>query len=262
MDSYFYTIIAGTAVAGISLGLLGVYLVGMRIPFIGTTVAHAAMAGAILAFGLGAPIMVGAMAGALLASLGMIKLQPEKTRLDTNVGLAVIFSLMLGITCLGLGLIQNGRDAVLSLLWGSVLWIDGRTVLIMVLSTALFVVFVWLFHKELKALLFSRTMAAATGIHETLVYGLLLGLSGLLLATHLPLVGGLLIFSLTTCPAAAAYQVCRSLRGVLVWSAILGLVSAVGGFFISFWADLPTGACIVLTSAACFGFARIFKPRS
>jgi manganese/iron transport system permease protein len=120
-------------------------------------------------------------------------------------------------------------------------------------------VFVAAFNKELKVLLFSRTIASATGVHETFVYALFLGLCGVILAVNLPLVGGLMIFSLITNPAAAAYQLCRGHRAVVGVSTLFGTLSAVGGFVVSYYADLPTGACIVLASAAIFALAAAYR---
>ena len=58
MDTFFYLIIFAGAIAGASTGLLGVYIVGMRMPFIGTCISHAAMAGTIFSCLLGInPIM-------------------------------------------------------------------------------------------------------------------------------------------------------------------------------------------------------------
>ena len=108
-------------------------------------------------------------------------------------------------------------------------------------------------------MLFSRTMASATGVHETFVYALFLGLCGLVLAVNLPLVGGLMIFSLITNPAAAAYQVCRGHRAVVIAATLFGILSAVGGFVVSYYANLPTGACIVLTSALVFALAALYR---
>lgn len=41
---------------------------------------------------------------------------------------------------------------------------------------------------------FERSVASATGVHETFVYALFLALTGLVLTVNLPLVGGLMIF--------------------------------------------------------------------
>ena len=64
-----------------------------------------------------------------------------------------------------------------------------------------------------------------------------------------------MIFSLITNPAAAAYQLCRGHRAVVCTSTFFGMLSAVGGFVVSYYANLPTGACIVLASTAIFALA-------
>ncbi|HEX41226.1 MAG TPA: metal ABC transporter permease, partial [Phycisphaerales bacterium] len=53
MDSFFYLVMLAGVVAGGSTGLLGVYIVGMRMPFIGVCISHAAMAGAVYSILLG-----------------------------------------------------------------------------------------------------------------------------------------------------------------------------------------------------------------
>lgn len=255
MDPFFYLVVLAGAITGASCGLLGVYIVGLRVPFIGIFVSHTAMAGAVYAqlFGLNPTLvpMVFSAAGAM----GLAAIRPEKSRLDSNVALAILFSLMLGLTFLGIGLVQGSRSEVLSLLWGNILFVQSRTVLVISLVGAAFGVFAAVFNKELKVLLFSRAIACATGVHDTLVYSLFLGLCGVVLAVNLPLVGGLMIFSLITNPAAAAYQVCRGHRAVVVASILFGVASAVGGFLVSYVLDLPTGACIVLASTAVFALA-------
>ena len=95
--------------------------------------------------------------------------------------------------------------------------------------------------------------------HEELVYGLFLGLCGAILAVNLKLIGGLMIFSLITAPAAAAYQVCRGHRSVVVCSILFGVASTLVGFLCSYWWDLPTGACIVVTSTLIFAAAAGYK---
>jgi len=259
MDPFFYLILLAGAIAGGSCGLLGVYLVGLRLPFVGIFISHAAMAGTIYSLLLGlnplwAPALVSAGAAASLAAI-----RPEKSRLDSNVALAILFSLMLGLTFLGIGLVQGSRSEVLGLLWGSILFVRKGSVLVISLAALAFLAFAFAFNKELKVLLFSRTIASATGVHETFVYALFLALCGVILAVNLPLIGGLMIFSLITNPAAAAYQVCRGHRAVVAASLGLGVASAVGGFLFSYYLNLPTGACTVLTSTLLFAAAAAYR---
>lgn len=259
MDPFFYLIILAGAIAGGSCGLLGVYLVGLRLPFVGIFISHAAMAGTIYSLLLGlnplwGPVLVSAFAATSLAAI-----RPERSRLDPNVALAILFSLMLGLTFLGIGLVQGSRSEVLGLLWGSILFVQRRSVLVIGLAAVAFLLFALAFSKELKVLLFSRTIASATGVHETFVYSLFLALCGVILAVNLPLVGGLMIFSLITNPAAAAYQICRGHRAVVAVSTGFGVASAVGGFVFSYYFNLPTGACTVLASTAFFAAAATYR---
>ncbi len=252
MDSFFYLVILAGAIAGAGTGLLGVYIIGMRMPFIGTCIAHSAMAGTIFAVLLGINPTLGAFTLSIVSALSLAALPPEKARIDTNVGLAVLFSLMLGLTFLGIGLVKGQRSDIMGMLWGSLLFVQKESVIIIAAGTAVLVVFTFLFNKELKILLFSRQIAAVSGIHHFLVYCLFLALCGFILSVNLKLVGGLMIFALTINPAAAAYQICRGYRSVVVVSALFGMLSTVAGFLVSFYFDLPTGASIVLVSALIF----------
>jgi manganese/iron transport system permease protein len=259
MDSFFYLVIFAGAIAGASTALLGVYIVGMRMPFIGITISHAAMAGTIFAYLLGFNPACGAIAASIVTSMSLAAIRPEKSRLDTNVGLAIIFSLMLGLTFLGIGLVQGSRSEILGLLWGSILFVHKKTVIVITTMGLLLAAFTIIFNKELKVLLFSRSIAAATGVHERFVYCLFLALCGIVLSVNLSIIGGLLIFALITNPAAAAYQICRGHKSAVIISTSLGMLSTVGGFLISFYSNLPTGSCIVITSTAIFALAVLYR---
>ena len=259
MDSFFYLVIFAGVVAGASTGLLGVYIVGMRMPFIGVCISHSAMAGTIYSVLLGVNPVWGAAVFSALSSMSLAAIRPGRSRLDANVALAILFNLMLGLTFLGIGLIQGSRSEVLGLLWGSLLFVRMSSVVTITILGLVFIVFAVLFNKELKVLLFSRTVASATGVHESFVYCLFLALCGLILAVNLPLVGGLMIFSLITCPAAAAYQICTGYRSVIFAATIFGAISALVGFLISYYFNLPTGACIVIVSALIFAASAIYR---
>jgi manganese/iron transport system permease protein len=259
MDSFFYLILIAGAVAGGSTGLLGVYIIGMRMPFIGTCISHAAMAGAIYGSLLHLDPTCSAMVVSVLTAgiLGCIR--PETLKLETNTGQAIVFSTLLGLTFLGIGLIQDSRNEALSLLWGNLLFVRNKTIIIMAILSFALIVFVSVFNKELKATLFSRSIAAATGVPVGRIVFLFLILTGIIVAVNLKAIGGLLIFSLITNPAAAAYQLGRGFRAVVILSVLLGLLSAAGGFLFSYYANLPTGACIALMSSVFFAGAIFFR---
>jgi manganese/iron transport system permease protein len=259
MDSFFFLVMLAGAVAGASTGLLGVYIVGMRMPFIGISISHSAMVGTIYSLLLGVNPIWGPVIFSAVSSMSLGVVRPGRSRIDANVALAIFFNLMLGLTFLGIGLTQGSRTEVLGLLWGSLLFVRKSSVVVITISGLIFAAFAALFNKELKVLLFSRTIAAATGVHESFVYCLFLALCGLILAVNLPLVGGLMIFSLITCPAAAAYQICTGHKSVIAASTLFGMASAILGFLVSYYLDLPTGACIVIISTLFFAVSALYR---
>jgi len=259
MDPFFFLVMLAGAVAGASTGLLGVYVVGMRMPFIGICISHSAMVGTIYSLLLGINPVWGPVLFSAVSSMTLGVVRPGQSRIDANVALAIYFNLMLGLTFLGIGLIQGSRSEVLGLLWGSLLFVKKSSLVVITMSGLVFAVFALLFNKELKVLLFSRTIASATGVHESFVYCFFLALCGLILAVNLPLIGGLMIFSLITCPAAAAYQICTGHQSVIIAATLFGMASAVIGFWISYYLNLPTGACIVIVSAGFFAVSALVR---
>ncbi|MFW6108491.1 MAG: metal ABC transporter permease [bacterium] len=261
IDPFFIPVLIAGVLGGASAGLLGVFIVGMRMPFVGVCVSHAAMAGAVGAVLVGWPQMPCALVAAVVTSgsLGLVRAAPGRGVADGNVALGVLFSLMMGLTFLGIGLAPGPKTPMLGLLWGSLVFISLADVWVTAACCVALLAFVAAFYKEMRAILFSRFLAAASGVHETFVYTVFLGLAGVVLTVNLQAVGGLMIFSLITNPAAAALRLCRGFRALCVVSSLLGALSALGGFLASYWLDLPTGACIVLLSTLVFAAASAWR---
>ena len=69
------------------------------------------------------------------------------------------------------------------------------------------------------------------------------------LTVNFQTVGGLMIYSLISNPAAAAFQLARGCHRAPWWSAGFGAASGLGGFLIAAVTDLPSGTVIVLVSS-------------
>lgn len=256
MDLVFWApVMAGGALAGASSGVLGTFIVGMRIPFLGVCVAHAALAGAVfggLAGIEGQQLLWPALTGAILTALALGLLNPRRAHLDDNTVLSFLFSATMGLAFLGIGLygiLGKSDNDVRSLLWGSLnfcRWSDVRLMFGTSLALALYLV---LFFKELRAILFSRADAEAAGIRATAIWAGFLVLTAATLTVNFQTVGGLMIYSLISNPAASAFQVTRGCARVLLVSAVFGATSGLGGFLIAAATDLPSGAVIVLVSS-------------
>lgn len=262
---FWGSVLAGGLVAGASSGLLSVYIVGMRIPFLGICVAHAALAGAVfgaLAGLSGAMLLLPALGGSVLTALLLGLADPRKLNMDANVIMGLLFSVTMGLAFVGFGLfavVGRADHDVRSLLWGSLTYCRWSDVWLMAAAAVALGLFVLVFGKEMRAILFSRTDAQAAGIRATGVWTGFLILTAALMTVNFQTVGGLMIYSLITNPAAAAFQLVRGSRRAVMLAIVFGAVSGVGGFVLSAVTDVPSGAVIVLLSAAIVGLAAGYR---
>jgi len=245
---------------GIACGTIGVFIVLMHMPFIGVCMAHAAFAGALLGLWLGFNPLVGAFGFSLL-SAAIIGPLADRGELSPETSVGVIFSLMLGLAFLFMGLMPGTKSGALELLWGSILTNTRSDVMLLGIVTAVVVGLVFAFYKEFQATIFHRDIALAVGIPATLIlYGILF-LTGATITVSLRSLGGLLIFSLILNPAAAAYQLTYSMKRMFLLSAGFGVLSGWIGLLMSYLFNIPSGATIVIVSSAIFGIATIFSPK-
>jgi len=258
--AFFRNAIAASFLCGIGCSVIGVFIVNMRIPFIGVAMSHAAMAGAVIALLAGFDPLLGGFGLAVASSFAIGPLA-DRSRMDPNISLGIIFSLMIGIAFLGIGLAPEPKNEMLGLIWGNILLLSRENVVRMAVVTALSLAVVVLFYKEFKAIMFSRLLAAAVGIRERFVYYLLLALCGATVTVNLDTVGGLMLFSMIVNPAAAAYQFSYRMGKLFFLAAVFGVLSAAAGIITSGLFNLPSGACVVIASSAVFGLALVFSPK-
>jgi len=252
--------ILSAVLGGIACGTIGVFVVTMHMPFIGVCMSHAAFAGALLGLWLGFNPLIGAF-GVSLASAAIIGPLADRGELSPETSVGVIFSLMLGIAFLFMGLMPGTKSGALELLWGSILTNTRGDVILLGIVAAVVVGLVFAFYKEFQATIFHRDMARSVGIPATLTFYGILVLTGATITASLRSIGGLLIFSLILNPAAAAYQLTYSLKRMFLLSAGFAVLSGWIGLFMSYLFNIPSGATIVIVSSAIFGIATLLSPK-
>ena len=245
---------------GIACSTVGVFVVLMHMPFIGVAMSHAAFAGALLGLWLGFDPLIGAFAFSLLAA-AIIGPLADRGELSPETSLGVIFSLMLGIAFLFMGLMPGTKSGALNLLWGSILTNTRSDIILLAIVAGIVVGLVCIFFKEIQATIFNRGIALSVGLPATLVLYCVLFLTGATVTASLRSIGGLLIFSLILNPAAAAYQLTYSMKRMFLLSAVFGVLSGWIGLIFSYLFDIPSGATIVVTSSLIFMLAALFSPK-
>lgn len=252
-------ILAGLC-AGITCAMVGVFVVTMHLSFMGVCIAHAAFAGALFALWLGFNPLIGALLFSLTAA-AIIGPMADRGELNPDTSIGIVFSLMLGLAFLFMGLMPGARTEALSLFWGSILTVSRGNLIFLTAVTAVVIGLVTAFYKEIQAVICHREVALAVGIPATVIFYGLLFSTGVTITASLQSIGGLLIYSLILNPAAAAYQLTYSLKRMLIIAVAFGVVSCWVGLAASYLLDIPSGASIVITSAVIFGLATAFSPK-
>ena len=252
--------ILSALLGGIACATIGVFVVLMHMPFIGVCMSHAAFAGALLGLWLGFNPLVGALVVSLL-SAAIIGPLADRGELNPETSVGVIFSLMLGLAFLFMGLMPGTKSGALELLWGSILTNTRSDIIFLGIVAVVVVGLVIAFYKEIQATIFHRDMALSVGIPATvMLYGILF-LTGATITASLRSIGGLLIFSLILNPAAAAYQLTYSMKRMFLLSAAFGVIAGWTGLLLSYLFNVPSGATIVITSSVIFMLAAILSPK-
>jgi manganese/iron transport system permease protein len=150
---------------GASCALLSVFVVLMKMPLIGVSMSHAAFAGAVLGMLLDVNPF---LSGLILCLLTAAVLGPRSDRggIAPENLLGILFSFLLGIAFLGMGILTQTKAGALNLMWGSLLTLSLTDLAVLAIVTAVLAAFVVLFFKEIRAVLFNRRLAASAGVPE------------------------------------------------------------------------------------------------
>ena len=262
VHTLFVTSLAATLLAGYVCSTSGVYVVRMNLTAIGFTMSHAAFAGAAFAVWQDLDPTLGALLFAVVTAL-ILGPVSEKARLKADVMLGFLFSLLmaLGFLFLSVNPGEAASSVALRIIWGSIFSVSRQDVMALLVLTVVVLLFTAGFHKEIMATLFDRKMAEASGVNTRAVYYSVLFLTGIAVALSLELVGGLLVFALIINPASTAYQFSSDMKRILWLSPIIGVLTCVGGFGLSWNADTPVGSTIIIVSASVLAVAIIASPK-
>jgi len=250
--------LAAGVLAGTACAILSAYVVWRRMAFLGDAIAHAILPGIVIAYAQNLNLFVGALVAAVLAALGIGWLsRGREIKEDTAIG--VMFTGFFALGILLLSRIASYQDLT-HILFGNILGASSTDLWVMLGVVAVVLAAVAAFYKELLITSFDPTHAVAIGLSPQVTrYGLLL-LLALTVVTAIQTVGVVLVLALLVTPAATASLFTRRLPGVMALGAVLAALAAVVGLYASYYANVASGAAIVLALTGFFVLAFLFAP--
>lgn len=235
-------------------GLIGVFVVLRSMSYIGHGLSHAVFGGAAASSVLGVSYFLGAGVWAVLAALLIGRVSTRSPiNADAAIGVVTTASFAVGLA------IQSRNGSVSStldtVLFGNVLAVFQRDVIAVLVVGVAVTAFVIGFRRELTFATFDPDVARTAGIPVARIDALLMVALSATVIVSTRVIGALLIAAMLVLPAGTARLLTKSIGRMLWLAPLLGAVFGFGGMYLSWYAEVPSGAMITLFGTAVFGAA-------
>ena len=231
--------------------MLGVHVTSFQMAFFSDAIAHSAFTGLALGFLLSINPVLSITLFALLMALAMIKIE-QSSRLAMDNIISVMMSSSIAV---GLAIVSYRKTFLRDFqqyLFGDILTVTKTELGLLALVFVLVTLFI--------ALSFNRLTLLALNPHlginryqrvalEKTIFSLLVAV---IVAVSIKMIGMLLITSMLVIPAVAARLIARNIRQTFWYALGFAVAAAVAGLMISYYADMSTGATIILLLAGFF----------
>nr|WP_309104635.1 zinc ABC transporter permease AztB [Microbacterium sp.] len=233
----------GGALVAILCGIVGTWVVIRGMAFLGEALAHGMLPGVALATVLSLPVLAGGALSAIAMSLGIGALQRRaKLSYDTSIGLLFVSMLALGVIIIS----HSGSFATdaTAILFGDILAIDQRDIILLAVATALGLAVAALCHRAFVALSLDPRIASVLGLRPRLAQAALVGLVTLAIVASYQAVGSMLVVGLLLAPAVAAGHWTTRIPSRMILASAFGVTAVVLGLIASWYAATAAGASV------------------
>ncbi len=252
-------------VIGPLLGCVGTMIVAKRMAFFSQAIGNAALTGVAIGVLIGesytAPY-VSMFSFCLLFGIVLNYTKP-RTRMsaDTLIGVFLSISLAVGASLVLYVSARVNTHILESVMFGSILTvsdIDMNVLLVVTIITL--VVGLPLYNKMLLGSL-NPSLAQVRGVNVQAIEYVFIVLVTLITVACVKIIGAVLVEALLLIPAAAARNLCRTLRSFVYTTMALATLSCIGGIWIPMQWDIPvpSGGAIVILAAFFFILTTIIR---
>src|SRR5262249_27047681 len=247
---------AAGAIVGVLAPTVGFFLVQRELSLIGDGIGHVAFAGVAAGYLLGISPVWTALVAAIIGAAGSEWLR-ARTRTAGDQALAIVFytGIAAGVVLISAAGALNAN--LFTYLFGSILTVTRSDLAVIGVLGLGALLIVAVLMRALVAVALDEEGARVSGLPVPLLNAVVSVLAALTIGVSLRIVGILLIAALMVIPVVAAQRVAWSISSTVAISIAIGLASVLAGLTISYYANLPPGGTIVLTSTGFFLLASL-----
>ncbi|MDN6439283.1 MAG: metal ABC transporter permease [Corynebacterium nuruki] len=229
---------------GIVSGAVAPLIVMRKMSFAAHATGELALMGASAALLLGISVTLGAVLGAILASVVLALLGMREQ--DATTGVVLAFGM--GLSVLFIYLYPGRTSEAYALLTGQIVGVSGASLGILALITVIVVAVIAVLWRPLLFATADPVLAAASGVKVKLLAAVFAVIIGVVASQGVQVVGALLLLALLITPGAAAVKVTANPLAAVGLSALFAVVSAAGGLVLSLGPGLPVSPFVTTIS--------------
>ncbi|MGQ9555208.1 MAG: metal ABC transporter permease [Anaerolineae bacterium] len=249
-----------SVMVGILCAVIGCYVVLRSMAFIGDAMAHAILPGVAVTYLLKGDLIFGALAAAVAVALG-IGFFSRQGNIKEDTAIGILFAAALSLGVLLISRIKTYAVDLTHILFGNVLGVSPGNLYLTAGLSVVVLLMILLLYKEFLVISFDPVLAATQRLPAEALRNLMMILLALTIVVSLQTVGVSLVAAMLVTPGATAYLLTRRLPAMMATSAAIGAFASISGLYLSFYADVASGAAIVLTATVIFLAVFLLAPR-
>ncbi len=240
---------------------------------LGDAIYHSVLPGNVIAFLVSGsrnniPMLIGAALLGLMTTI-LIEVLHKKARLQEDAAIGVTFTWLFAIGVILIssytGQVDLDQECVLygeiayvpldqlvlgngQMIGPKALYISGGVLILILLMLRIG-------YKGLVLTTFNDDFARAIGLRSTLWHFVFMGMVSLTTVVSFESVGAILVVALLIAPPAAAYLLTDSLKRMLLYSALIGVVCSVSGYYLARAIDGSIAGAMATSAGLVFGLS-------
>ncbi|HNU53737.1 MAG TPA: metal ABC transporter permease [Candidatus Syntrophosphaera sp.] len=261
MFSFLVHALFAALLSSVCLALFSPFVTLRRVSYLGEALSHIAFAGIALALLLGLDLQFTTLIFVIAVALAITWLARRRQLQEANT-ITIFLSVSMALGIILISLRRGYSFDLASYLFGNVLLASSADLWMLGTLMTVNIGFIAFFYKELFYLSYNPDLAAFYRLPVRMVDRLFMILLAANIVITLRAAGIILVSAQLILPAATAFNLVKRLDHAVVACAFIAILAATGGFALSWWLNLPTGANIVLLEFLLYLLSLLFRPRS
>ncbi|MBW9199076.1 metal ABC transporter permease [Bacteroidales bacterium SW299] len=256
--TFFQHALLGSLFASIACGIIGTYIVTRRLVFISGGITHASFGGIGIGLYAGVSPILSAAVFSVLSAFGVEWLS-KRSDMREDSAIAVFWTFGMAVGIIFSFLAPGFTPDLSSYLFGNILTITQSDIWMLAILSGVLTLFFSIFLRPILAIAFDREFARSQRMPVAAFEYMLMMFIALTIVACLRMVGIVLAISLLTLPQMTANLFTHNFKRIIWLSILLGYASCIGGLFLSYSLQVPSGASIIFVSILIYTGAKTGK---